>query len=466
MSNEPETLSEEQMNPAEPVQAEAAEEAEAPEEADVPEGSEESAESEGSEEAAAEEAAEDDGSIPDDLLITDYIAQQRAEEAEKNKPHVPEWLRRLGSTLLHSRKLHMALLGLLIVAAIVCFLAFGGQRLYDRVVRLARYAGDTAEFSFDAHSSNEYLGFRRGLAVASVSGLLCLDEDGKEAALVQNHTDPPALLCSDTVALSYGIGGSTIAAARHKKGTVLNITVPGPLLDADLSSDSCVCYASVQSGYKTVLTVLDQSGAEIYSWYSSSQFFSQCAVSKKARYMAAVALGQDGSSFETTCVLFATDQEEPVAQVSLGSDLIFDLRFVSPRRICAVGESALHYFDLDGSHYAQYPYAGGELMSFDMHADSFTAIVRNMNEAGSRFRITTVDDRGEQLAELSLDDEIIDISANGRYLAVLTADSLQVYDRRLRPCLSEDNVGFATRVCVQEDGAALLIDGASARRVS
>lgn len=460
MSNEPETLQDEQLNPAGPEETEAPEQ---PEEAEVSEPSEETEASEEPEEAEPAEEAE--GSIPDDLLITDYIAQQQAKEDEKSKPHTPEWLRRLGDALLHSRKLHITLLCLLVIAAVVCFFAFGGQTLSDRVVRQVRYAGNSAEFSFDSHSSNDYLSFRRGLAVASVSGLLCLDEDGKEAALVQNRTDPPALLTNDTVALCYGIGGSTLTAAHHRKGTVLDLTIPGTLLDADLSSDSCVCYAGVQSGYKTVLTALDKTGEEIYTWYSSTQFFSQCAISKKARYMAAVALGQNGSSFETTCVLFATDREEPVAEVSLGSDLVYDLRFVSPRRLCAVGESGIHYFDIDGANYANYPYTGGELLFFDTQADNFTAIVRNMNEAGSRFRITTVDDRGEQLAELSLDDEIVDISANGRYLAVLTADSLRVYDRRLRLCLSEDNVGFATRVCMQRDGAVLLIDGASARRV-
>ena len=49
---------------------------------------------------------------------------------------------------------------------------------------------------------------------------------------------------------------------------------------------------------------------------------------------------------------------------------------------------------------------------------------------------------------------------------MLTSGGLRVYDSRLRLCLSEDDVGFATRVCVQRDGAALLIDGSTARRVS
>ena len=89
-----------------------------------------------------------------------------------------------------------------------------------------------------------------------------------------------------------------------------------------------------------------------------------------------------------------------------------------------------------------------------------------MNQAGSRYRIATVSNSGAELASLPLDETIQDVSANGKYLAVLTSGGLRVYDSRLRLCLSRDDVGFATRVCVQRDGAALLIDGSTARRVS
>jgi hypothetical protein len=165
-------------------------------------------------------------------------------------------------------------------------------------------------------------------------------------------------------------------------------------------------------------------------------------------------------------VCFATDEEEPVAQCPLGSDLIYELAYTGKRSLCAVGENALYFFDTGDEQASAFPYEGGELLSFDLGADSFISIVRNMNQAGARYRITTVSHDGTELASLDFDEPIQDISANGAYLAVLTAKGLQVYDSRLHLCLSENNIGYATRVCVQCDGAALLIDGSSARRIS
>ncbi len=386
--------------------------------------------------------------------------EPESESPKSEKPH-------FSFSFLRNRHLIRFFLCCLLIGAIVCFVVFGGARFIDRAARIVRYAGDDTEFAFDSHSSNRYLSFRDGLAVASISGLLCLNSDGEEIALIQNRMDAPVLQENGTAAMSYGVGGNTITAVHYKNGEILNLTVPGTLLDAALATDSGICYSSVQTGYKTVLAVWNSAGEEIYRWYSSTQFFSQCALSGKDSYLAAIALGQNGSSFEASCVIFETNQAEPIATISLGSDLIYELAFVDDRRLCAVGENALYYFDIDGTNLCQYSYYdSGELLFYNLHADGFSAIVQNVNEAGNRFRLTTVSNNGEQLAELALDDEILDISANGGYLAVLTADALRVYDSRLRLSLHSENIGFATHVCVQKDGAALLIDGATAHRVS
>lgn len=420
---------------------------------------------------APEPAAQNEqNSLVDDAFLKTLFDAPHGEEPPVSAPEAPSkgsnWFSNFGKTFLHERRFWLFLAAVLFIIGIVCLMLFGGMRVLDQAVRLVRYSGDDTAFSFDAHNANSYRSFHDGLAIASVSGLMCFDKNGTETAAIQNQMELPVLLANDTVALAYGIGDSSISSLHYKKGVREQIDVPGTLLDVHLSDDSCIAYSSIQPGYKTVLNALNSEGAEIYSWYSSTRFFSQCAISEDASLLAAITLGQSGSGFDTTCVLFATDQEEPAAELSLGSDLIYELDFVSDQKLCAVGETALHFFRADGSGHAEFSYDGGELLCYDLQADSFAAIVRDMNQAGSRYQITTIGHDGVELASLSMDAEILDISTNGRYLAVLTTDRLCVYDSQLRLCLSEDNVGFATQVCVQRDGAALLIDGSNARRVS
>ncbi len=404
--------------------------------------------------------------VPEDPYLSSLFSARPDGTEPEEEPLLPAWMTRILESLRAHKKLLIWSFAAAIVVCIVCIVAFGGRRVTGRIERVLRYAGDQTVFSLDVHSSNSYLSFHNGLAVASPDGMQCFDANGEQTVLAQCKMDNPVLLQNSTVALGYGVGSSGMCTVHHSKGEQLNLTVPGTIIDADLSEEGYICCASNQPGYKTVLNVYDGSGNQIYSWLSSTQFFGQCAVSGDGRAMCAIALGIDGGSYASTAVSFATDETEPTAELPLGSDLVFDLRYVGKRAVCAVGESALHFFDVDGDRHSTYPYEGGELLAYDLNGDSFIAIVCNTNQAGSRYRLTIVSTGGTELAAISIDEPVQDISANGEYLAVLTSSGLRVYDSRLRECLAEDNIGYATRVCVQRDGAALLIDGSSARRVS
>ncbi len=401
----------------------------------------------------------------DRYLSTLFSSRPPEPEAEPES-EAEDRLPQMGSALRsHWKRILLVLLAALAICA-VCLAVFGGKPLLGRVERVLRYTGDQTVFSLDAHSANRYKSFHGGLAVASPDGLQCFSDDGAQTALVQSALDNPVVLCGDSVALGYGVGGSAVCTAHYSKGEQLNLTIPGAIIDADLSADGYICCASSQSGYKTVLNVIDPAGTQTYSFFSSTHFFSQCAVSGHGNAICAIALGLSENRFASTAVAFDTKQSEPVAELALGSDLIYDLAFVGERTLCAVGESALQFFDIDGSRHTEYSYGGGELLRYDLGGDGFTVVVLNMNQAGSRYRIATVSASGAELASLALDETVQDVSANGKYLAVLTSGGLRVYDSRLRLCLRLDDVGFATRVCVQRDGAALLIDGSTARRVS
>ncbi len=415
-------------------------------------------------EAAPEQLVQD---VPEDPYLSSLFSVHPETAVPDEEPiRLPAWLTRILEALRTHKRLVAWSFAAAIVLCIAAIVIFGGRRVTGRIERVLRYAGDQTSFSIDVHSANSYLSFHNGLAVASPDGLQCFDSNGEQPVLAQCKMDNPVLLQNRTVAMGYGVGSSGNCTVHQAKSKKLNKTDPGTIKDADLSDEGYILCAFNQPGYKTVLNVYNADGNQIYSWLSSTQFFGQCAVSGDGRSMCAVALGIDGGSYASTAVCFATDQEEPVAQCPLGSDLIYDLSYVGKRSLCAVGETALYFFDTDDETASAYSYDGGELLAYNLGADSFIAIVRNMNQAGNRYRVTTVSHDGTELASLSFDEPIQDISANGAYLAVLTAKGLQVYDSRLRLCLSEDNIGFATRVCVQRDGAALLIDGSSARRVS
>ena len=68
----------------------------------------------------------------------------------------------------------------------------------------------------------------------------------------------------------------------------------------------------------------------------------------------------------------------------------------------------------------------------------------------------TVDDQGEEIASLEVRDEILSISAAGRYLGVLYLDRLVIYNEDLQEYAALNGISYARSVLMRQDGTALL----------
>ena len=66
------------------------------------------------------------------------------------------------------------------------------------------------------------------------------------------------------------------------------------------------------------------------------------------------------------------------------------------------------------------------------------------------------------MGSLDVREEVLSISASGRYLAVLYADRLAVYNPDLQPYATLQGTGDAREALMRPDGSALLLSSGSA----
>jgi hypothetical protein len=92
----------------------------------------------------------------------------------------------------------------------------------------------------------------------------------------------------------------------------------------------------------------------------------------------------------------------------------------------------------------------------------FTALLLNRYQSGSVGQLRTFAADGTEIAALDVNQEVLDLSAAGKYLAVLYADSLVIYNQELQVYASLQGTDFATGVLVRTDGSALLMSADSA----
>ena len=366
------------------------------------------------------------------------------------------------------RRIAAFVLAVLLVGGGITLYVFRDSLNLDAARRFVRYLNIKTDetggsFTFDSHNANQYADLQGGLAVASVSGLSLYDASGKETAVVQAKLDTPAIQTGSRLTLAYDVGGNNLLAVRNSGETALSITTQRPIFDANMASDGSVCYATSESGYKTVLYVYDANQNRIYRWLSASQYLPLCAVSPGAKLLAAVSPGQQDGIYVSNLHIFDTSSDEAGITAALSGDLIYDLTFVDADTICAVGESGAQWLSTSGSRLAGYTYDGAYLKGFDFGGDGFLTLSLNMYKAGNRCTVVTVGSDGKKLGSLYFSEEILDTSSAGGYVAVLTANGMDLFDKSMERTASLDTTQGATAVLARPDGTVVLLSGGTGR---
>ena len=244
------------------------------------------------------------------------------------------------------------------VCAAVALYVFRDSLNLDAARRFVRYldvrsAAEAERITFDAHSANQYADVNGSLAIASVSGLRVYTDQGEELSAVLASLTTPQVNCGGKFAMAYDAGGYCLVAAHASKGEAI--------FDADIASDGSICYVSSESGYKTVAYVYNDKQQMIYRWLSSSQFLPLCTVNSGAKTLACVSMGQSGGIYESSVVLLKTDSDQIEKTISLGNEMIYDLKFTDAATLCAVGESSVSFLTAEGARLGRYDYADASL---------------------------------------------------------------------------------------------------------
>ena len=111
----------------------------------------------------------------------------------------------------------------------------------------------------------------------------------------------------------------------------------------------------------------------------------------------------------------------------------------------------------DGSLGGSYDYAYPYLRGSTLGGTDFGALVLSRYRSGSAGKLVTVGAEGNLIASLDTQRDVLDISAAGKYLAVLYSDELVIYTSDLAEYASLADTQYARGVRMRADGSAVLL---------
>ena len=358
----------------------------------------------------------------------------------------------------------LALLLALSAAGYAAFCDAGGMDALRRHLSYNKVAKDSdgrAEmFRFDSDRSARYELLGKNLLIVSTTRIALLGEQGEELWSQAVSFANPAIETGGQTAAVYDVGGTGLYLVGTR-GLVRDMSGESGngILSASLNASDYLALTTLKSGGRASVAAYAPSGEIVFEVNSSERYVSDAYVIDDNRHLAAVTLGEADGVFASTLTFYAFDSEKPVGSVTLGGSMVLSLRAVGGVA-AALQDDRLTLFHADGSLAGSYRFEYPYLRAQSMSGANFAVLLLSRYRSGNALRLVSVDAEGEVRGSLDERREILDVSAAGRYIAVLYSDSLTVYTPELAEYATLSGTDFARRVIMRTDGTALLL-GAS-----
>ena len=361
-----------------------------------------------------------------------------------------------------NKKLRVAL----IIAAAVALLAVLAAVLWDansfdglrRSIIYARAEKDengcALLYDYAGDRAARFAALDGSLLIASPSQIRLVGETGavrfEESIRFQSCT---VVQCGSRAAVC-DVGGSDIYVL-DSHGLQRHMEIPGQILSVTMNEKGYLAVTVNDVGFKASVGVYDEVGQPAFDFHSADRFIMTSALSRDSRCLMAVTLGEADGVFANRLVTYRITGTEPVDHVDLSGGAVYDVGTVG-RRFCAVAEDSLYFLSAEGALQETFDFGGDSLRRCVLSGDGYAALLLGHYKSGSRCRLVTVNDSGKELASVEVNGDVVDLSAAGRYVAVLFSDHLTLYDKTLQELATLDDVSTVRQVMVRSDGSAVL----------
>ena len=332
-------------------------------------------------------------------------------------------------------------------------------------------SGQAESFAHEGSTRDIFVSAGENLLVCSTTGVRLFSGSGTQYANEQIVMEQPVAMAAGEWSLAYDAGGKSLYLFRDKEKVFsLGADSGKTILSARVNENGWLAVVTQAASYKGSVTVYNPQQQPVIQLNRSSGFVMDALVTEDGKYLATVTVSQSGASFSSSLDLYRLDrteeETEPDVSASLDGSVILDLREQSGA-LWALGDTGVLAVSLAeknlGERKGAYSYPDQYLKEFSLEGDGYAALLLGKYRAGTQAQLVVTDESGEVTGTLDIGEQVLSLSAAGRYIAVLTADRLDIYTSDLRLYDSLSGTQNAQKVLMRADGTAMLIGAKTAR---
>lgn len=366
-------------------------------------------------------------------------------------------------------RLIATLVVLAVGVSLVVLVAFRDQLNLDSVKRWFHYrsltrsdSGQAESFHYDGDLNCIFAALDGDLLVCSQNAISLYSGSGTRYINQQISMEHPVVTSNGSLAVVYDAGGSSLYILGQRS-LVWSAEDLESILSARLNKNGQLTVVTQAGGYRGKVTVYNASYEPVMSVSLTSAFVMDAALSDDGHTLATLTAGQRDGVFATgleLCAMnYASGSYQSDVSASLGGGVALELRHTAGAA-WVLSDRGLTISDHDGNTVSA-DWADKYLRRYTLSGDGFAAALLGRYRAGSQTELWVVEQDGTRRS-LALNEQVMSISAAGRYVAVLSGDRLDIYTQELELYSSLKGTKGARTVLLMPDGSAILISADSA----
>jgi len=357
-----------------------------------------------------------------------------------------------------------ALLGFVILILLIVALIMNRDRLtFGHFVRGVQYynLGGSAraeEFQFENLASNTFAVFNDGIAVASNAGLSVYDRRASQVYAVRTPLEQPIIETAGEFVLAYDLGGLNMQVG-NTSGHLWHLEADGRLIDARINEHGWVTVSFEQTGTLGVIRVYDPEGRPRFHVRAGVGHLIGANLAADNRTLVFLTMTELGG--RVAWYHIDAEPEEPEYEYLEEGELFFDFWFTArDGSVGVISSDRVRFLSDKGEPRGEYAFSERYLRAYDVDRER-VALHLSSHPSGVGGMLVLLEPNGTA-SEILAEGTTLDISLNGRYLAVLSLDKLVVY-RDDREYARWNETEGMTRVLMRESGTVFRLSPHRAR---
>ena len=362
------------------------------------------------------------------------------------------------------------LLAVVMVLGAVTVVVFRDRLSLDNIKRWIHYrslvlndSGQADSFLYNGSLEDTFATLDGDLLVCSTTSIGLYSGSGTQYVDLTVTMSKPVVSTNGSLAVVYDAGGSSLYVLGQRE-VIWSATDLTSILSAHLNRNGQLTVVSQSTGYKGTVTVYSSSYEKLMSVNLSSAYVMDAALSDDGKTLSILNVGQQDGAFQSILSLYTLNTGDggdfqPNLTRSLGSSVVLETRHTLSH-VWSMGDNGLTITDHQGNS-TTVDWKEMHLKGYSLAGDDFAVALLAKYRAGSQGELWVIGSDGTYQS-LEIDQQVLSISAAGRYVAVLTGNQLNIYTEDLQPYATLESTQGARKVLLLEDGSAILISADSA----